>query len=119
MKENQSTKACSFECIQVFFVDDWRYPRWKVVLQKEPRSRRVVDNEDEQILGISGNYEGLNLPVDLNAAEFRPQIRYDGEAIPEAEIARLNALVNGERPPNVGGRSRGRGGRRRQGHQQQ
>jgi len=51
--------------------------------------------------------------MDLNAEEFIPQIWYDGEAISRAEVARLNALVNGERPPNIGSRPRRRGGRRR------
>jgi hypothetical protein len=102
-------------CTQVFFIDDWRQPAWKIVVQKEPWSRWVVDTEDEQMLGISGNYEGLNLPVDLNAAEFRPRIRYDGDVVPEAEVARLNALVTGERPHEVGARGRGRRGHRRYG----
>jgi len=55
---------------RVFFVADWRHPGWKIVLQKEPRSRWVLDSADEQILGISINYGGLNLPADLNAPEF-------------------------------------------------
>lgn len=48
--------------------------------------------------------------MDLNAEEFRPQICYDGEAIPQAEVARLNVLVNGERSQDVGRRPLGRGG---------
>lgn len=79
-------------------------------MQKEPRSRRVVDNEDEQILGISGDFIGLQLPVDMNAPEFRPLMRYAGEAVPAAEVARLNALVRGERQlEHLRGRRRGRG----------
>lgn len=81
---------------QVFFVVDWRHPGWRVVLQKEPRSRIVMDNIDEQILGISGDLIGLQLPVDMNAAQFRPNLVNAGEAVPAAEIARLNALVGGE-----------------------
>lgn len=72
-----------------------------------------MDAEDEQILGITGNYGGLNLPVDLNAPEFRPRIQLEGEAVPEAEVARLNALVNGERLPNVHGGAQHRRRRRR------
>ena len=91
------------------------------MLQKEPRARRVLDNNDESILGISGDLTGLQLPVDMNAAEFRPQLAYDGEAVPAAEIARLNALVRGERhePQQHGiaraqrGRGWGRGRNRR------
>ena len=79
-------------------------------MQKEPRSRRVVDNDDEQILGISGELIGLQLPVDMNAPEFCPQVRYAGEAVPAAEVARLNALVQGERQvEHIRGRGRGRG----------
>jgi len=81
-------------------------------LQKEPRSRRGVDSEDEQILGILGNYSSLNLPLDLNAPEFRLGIQFDGEPVPEAKVARLNALVNGEQPAQVQGR-----GKRRQGQE--
>jgi hypothetical protein len=87
------------------------------VLQKEPRSRRVLDNNDEQILGISGELIGLQLPLDLNAAEFRPHLLHAGEAVPAAEIARLNALVRGERHPErqrglaQAPRGRGRGRR--------
>jgi len=90
------------------------------VLQKEPRSRRVVDNDDEQILGISGELIGLQLPLDMNGAQFRPLVRHAGEAVPAAEIARLNALVGGGRhqePQRLGaqaprGRGRGVNGRR-------
>lgn len=83
----------------MFFIPDWLHRGWCVVLQKEPRSRRVVDNEDEQILGISGELIGLQLPQDMNAAEFRPVARHAGEAVPAAEIARLNELVRGVRHP--------------------
>jgi hypothetical protein len=78
------------ECRQVFFIADWLHPGWRVVLQKEPRARRVLDNDDEQILGISGELIGLQLPLDLNVAEFRPQLVLAGEAVPAAEVARLN-----------------------------
>lgn len=103
---------------QVFFIPDWLHRGWRVVLQKEPRSRRVVDNNDEQILGISGELIGLQLPLDMNAAEFRPLAAHAGEAVPAAEIARLNALVQGERhqEPRRGRaqlrRGRGRGNNR-------
>ena len=102
---------------QVFFIQDWRHPGWRVVLQKEPRSRRVVDNNDEQILGISGDLHGLQLPLDMNAAEFRPHMMNVGEPVPAAEMARLNALIRGEAPlegehARAPGQ-RGRGGRRR------
>lgn len=91
------------------------------MLQKEPRSRRVLDNNDEQILGISGELTGLQLPLDLNAAEFRPHLMHAGEAVPAAEIARLNALVRGvgaqeqqhERAHAPRGRGRGRRANRR------
>jgi hypothetical protein len=97
---------------QVFFIKDWRHPGWRVVLQKEPRSRRVVDNIDEQILGISGDLIGLQLPVDMNAVEFRRNPGHDGERVPAAEVARLNALVSGERiDEREHGRARGRRGR--------
>ena len=91
------------------------------MLQKEPRSRRVLDNNDEQILGISGDLSGLQIPVDMNAAEFRPNLMNAGERVPAADIAWLNALVRGEgrpygqhaRAPVQRGRGKGRGGRRR------
>lgn len=111
---------------QVFFIRDWKHPRWRVVLQKEPRSRRVLDSNDEQILGISGDLIGLQLPVDMNAVEFRPNPASAGERVPAAEIARLNALVSGDRHEDEihgrarergrgRGRGRGRNGRRRRG----
>ena len=104
---------------QVFFIQDWLHPRWRVVLQKEPRSRRVVDHNDEQILGISGDLSGLQLPLDMNAYEFRPNLMHAGEPVPAAEMARLNALVRGEgveaeqhaRGHVQRGRGRGRGAR--------
>ena len=83
----------------------------------------MLDNDDEQILGISRDLSGLQLPLDLNAAEFHPNMVHTGEAVPAAEMARLNALVRGEgnHDPNPQrihvqrgrGRGRGRGGRRR------
>lgn len=80
-----------------------------------------MDNNDEQILGISGDLIGLQLPVDMNAAEFRTNLMHAGETVPAAEMARLNALVGGEgqhnapnaRGPARRGRGRGRAGRRR------
>ena len=104
----------------MFFIKDWQQPAWRVVLQKEPRSRRVLDNDDEQILGISGELIGLQLPVDMNAVEFHPNLTLAGERVPAAEIARLDALVRGERHDEAEngrgrgrrGRGRGRGGRR-------
>ena len=108
--------------IQVFYIQDWVHPGWRVVLQKEPRSRRIVDNNDEQILGISGDLTGLQLPVDMNGVEFRTNLLNVGETVPAAEMARLNALVRGEPHDDVQharthgqrGRGRGRGrGRRR------
>ena len=110
--------ACQFAKFdQVFFIKDWQHPSWCIVLQKEPRSRRVVDNNDEQILGIAGDLVGLQLPVDMNAVEFRPNLAHAGERVPAAEVARLNALVRGERyeehergrPGGQRGRGRGRG----------
>ena len=93
-----------------------------MVLQKEPRSRRVLDHDDEQILGISGELIGLQLPLDMNAPIFRPNPTNAGERVPHAEIARLNALVRGGRHRDLhhqraraqrGGRGRGRGRIRR------
>ena len=108
---------------QVFFIQDLQHPGWRVVLQKEPRSRRVVDNEDEQILGISGELIGLQVPVNMNAMEFRRNPGQPGERVPAAEVERLNALVRGERYEEHEhgrarrrrgrGRGRGRGGIRR------
>lgn len=86
---------------EVFFIPDWLHRGWSVVMQKEPRSRRVVDNDDEQILGISGDLIGLQLPRDMNAAQFRPLLRHAGEAVPAAEIARLNALLGGKDTRNT------------------
>ena len=106
---------------QVFFVQDWLHPGWRVVLQKEPRSRRVLDSQDEQILGISGDLSGMQLPMDMNAYEFRPNLMHAAEAVPAAEMTRLNALVRGENNQDGQharvrvhlGRERGRGARRR------
>lgn len=102
----------------MFFIPDWLHPGWRVVVQKEPRSRRVLDHNDEQILGISGELIGLQLPVDMNDPVFRPNPTNAGERVPAAEIARLNALVRGERHGDTqygrararrGGGGRGRG----------
>ena len=71
-----------------------------------------MDNDDEQTLGISGDLIGLQLPVDMNAAQFRPNPTNAGEAVPAAEIARLNALVGGvghEIGQHAGAGQRGRG----------
>ena len=98
----------------MFFVKDPQRLAWRVVLQKEPRSRRVLDNDDEQILGISGDLIGLQLPVDMNAEEFHPNMPLAGERVPAAEIARLDALVRDGRHEEPGnGRGRGRRGRGR------
>ena len=73
-----------------------------------------MDNEDEQILRISGELIGLQLPLDMNAVEFHPNPPHAGERVPAAEIARLDALVRGERLQEEPGlRERGRMGRGR------
>ena len=103
--------------VQVFFIRDWKHPSWSVVLQKEPRSRRVLENNDEQILGISGELIGLQLPLDMNAVEFQRNPTNAGERVPAAEIARLNALVRGERHEDAQyGRAREQRGRGRAGN---
>ena len=39
---------------QVFFVQDNDNPYWSVVIQKEPRSRRVEDESEDIVIGASG-----------------------------------------------------------------
>lgn len=77
----------------------------------------MLDIGDEQILGIRDDYGGLNLPMDLNGPQFRLGIRFDGEMVPEVEVAQLNALVNGDRPTGVQGRGRRRCTGRHRGRQ--
>ena len=43
------------DCVKVFFAPDCNGPDWSVVLQKEPRSRRVEEEDSEEgVIGASG-----------------------------------------------------------------
>lgn len=59
--------------------------------------------------------------MNMNAVEFRRNPGHAGERVPAAEVARLNALVRGERNEEHehggarGRRGRGRGGGRERG----
>ena len=64
-----------------------------VVIQKEPRSRRVEDDSDQSAIGAGG----LNVPVtfdDLGVEEMRARQRGSdgGESVPVDEIAAVDAF---------------------------
>lgn len=83
-------------------IPDWQHLGWRVVLQKELRSRII--------LGILRELIGLQL-LDMYLVELCPNLSHAKERVP-VEIARLNALVKGERhQEDEHGRARGKRGR--------
>ena len=61
--------------MQVFFAADNDNPHWSVVLQKEPRSRRVEEDNDDVPIGAAG----LATPVTLDDNSFGTNATEDGE----------------------------------------
>jgi len=43
----------------VFFILDTTNPKWKVIIQKEPRAHRVIHDVEEPLLGLHALKEKL------------------------------------------------------------
>ena len=94
--------------VQVFFVDDIADPEWKVVLEKQPRSRRHSEEDDDIYRPYAGEHifdaPGLTNPLtgkgrqtrDLSTSwrvnsqifglETSSARNYVGEQVPVAEV---------------------------------
>lgn len=68
--------------VQVFFVNDPSTLGWRVILMKEPRSRRVVLGVDEGMITAAGRDDGLELAADAAEDVLR---EVDEEANPDRE----------------------------------
>lgn len=71
--------------VKVFFAPDCNGPEWSVVLQKEPRSRRVEEDSEEGVIGTSGystpitrddgrsNGYGIGMGAPISGANIRAE----------------------------------------------
>ena len=89
--------------VQVFFIPDSHDRAWKVVVQKEARSRRVIEVGDEAILNGIGVYNALEVEcVNDNAEPAQGGDEVGGDLVDAADVERV------ERRFNRGERARGR-----------
>ena len=86
-------------CAQVFFIPDSHDRTWKVVVQKEARSRRVIEVGDEAILNGAGVYNDLEADcVNDNGGDVRGGGEADGELVHAADVQRAEMrFIRGER----------------------
>ena len=84
---------------QVFFIPDSHDRTWKVVVQKEARSRRVIEVGDEAILNGIGVYNALEAEcVNDNAEQVEGGGEVGGELVDAADVQRVEIRFNrGER----------------------
>ena len=85
--------------VQVFFIPDTNDRTWKVVVQKEARSRRVVEAGDEAILNGVGVYNALEAEcVNDNAGDVEGGGEVGGDIVDAADVERAQIRFSrGER----------------------
>ncbi len=49
---------------QVFYADDLNMPGWKVVLHKEPRSKRILVSDSDEVTMVD-NLIGVDVPLEF------------------------------------------------------
>jgi hypothetical protein len=91
-----------FHCnlyVQVFFIPDSHDRTWKVVVQKEARSRRVIEAGDEAILNGVGVYNALEAEcVNDNAGNVDGGGEAGGDLVDAVDVQRAEIRFNrGER----------------------
>lgn len=85
--------------VQVFFIPDNQDRTWKVVVQKEARSRRVLEAGDEAILNGVGVYNALEAEcVNDDAQPVEGDGQVGGDVVDATDVARAEIRFNrGER----------------------
>ena len=108
-KKHKGGASCSYRlltrlehccmCAQVFFIPDTHDRTWKVVVQKEARSRRVIDAGDEAILNGVGVYNALEAEcVNDNANDVEGGGEVGGDLVHAVDVERAEMRFNrGER----------------------
>ena len=84
---------------QVFFIPDTHDLTWKVVVQKEAWSRRVIEAGDEALLNGVGVYNALEAEcVNDNASDVEGGGEIGGDLVNAADVERAEIRFNrGER----------------------
>ena len=81
--------------MQVFFIADSRDQAWKVVVQKEARSHRVISAGDPAILNGIGAYNPVEADCVNDDAEFAEGIgETGGDVVDAADVARAQIRFN-------------------------
>lgn len=85
--------------VQVFFIPDSHDRTWKVVIQKEARSRRVVEAGDEAILNGVGVYNALEAEcINDNVGDVEGGGEVGGDIVDAADVERAQIRFSrGER----------------------
>lgn len=79
---------------QVFFAPDNDNQQWSVVIQKEPRSRRVEDDSDEGVIGATGYSTPLTFDdTSMNDLEGNAGSTQEGVPVPAEEVVALDAAM--------------------------
>jgi hypothetical protein len=86
-------------CAQVFFIPDSHDRTWKVVVQKEARSRRVIEAGDEAILNGVGVYNAMEAEcVNDNGGDVQGGGEAGGDLVDAVDVQRAEMRFNrGER----------------------
>jgi hypothetical protein len=70
----------------VFYFDEPKHPRWKVVLHKEPRSKRVMAKDNEDVT-LHDNVIGVDVPFEV------PQVARNMALVGAIELSGANAIL--------------------------
>jgi hypothetical protein len=72
---------------QVFYSEELNQPWWKVVLHKEPRSRRVVTEAGEEQTVIQDNVIGVEVPLEI------PNVPHNMAMVGAIELCGIEAIM--------------------------
>ncbi len=72
---------------QVFYSEELNQPWWKVVLQKEPRSKRVVTEAWEEQTVIQDNAIGVEVPLEI------PDVPHNMAMVGAIELCGTEAIM--------------------------
>lgn len=80
----------------MFFVDDVDNPEWKIVVQAEPRSRRVEEGVMEPLLEARGAAREVGVDLGLQPSELNADRMEDTVRVPTEEVDTVDAQFEDE-----------------------
>ena len=82
----------------MYFVDDVCDPEWKVVIQKGPRSKRVVAGSDEGTLSAAGHIDATTFLPGRAAQQGGEELEVDAEPVLGAHVEQVLAHQEDDLP---------------------